>query len=281
MSQAETRHHGGGAAVTLDAVERLGDGREAETLAVGESRVLRLLKDPAKWERLDRERVALVAAGAAGLPAPALLGRDTLDGRPGLILERIQGRDLLNLLARRPWRLLSVARTLGETHARVNSVGAPAQLPSVHDVLGEQLRTSPLIPDRFRAPAIERLGALPEADRLCHWDFQPANVIATSAGPVVIDWSFAARGDPAADVAKTRLTIRLGQPPSGSSIVTRRLDTLGRRAIERHYLSAYRAVKPVDIALVEKWTPLVALARLTAGIPEERSELVALVAQAS
>jgi aminoglycoside phosphotransferase (APT) family kinase protein len=280
MSEAETRQRSGGAAVTLEVLDRLGDGREAETLASGEGRVLRLLKDPANWERLDRERVALVAAGAAGLPVPALLGQDTVDGRPGLILERIEGRDLLSLLARRPWRLGSVARTLGETHARVNSVAAPAQLPSVHHVLDEQLRTSPLIPDRFRAPAIERLCALPEADRLCHWDFQPANVIGASAGPVVIDWSFAARGHPAADVAKTRLTIRLGQPPSGSSVVTKRLDTLGRRAIDRHYLSAYRAVKPVDVALVEKWTPLVALARLTAGIPEERSELVALVAEA-
>jgi aminoglycoside phosphotransferase (APT) family kinase protein len=128
----------------------------------------------------------------------------------------------------------------------------------------------------LRAPALRRLETLAEDDCLCHWDFQPANVIATSSGPVVIDWSFAARGDGAADVAKTRLTIRIGQPPNGSSIVARRLDTLGRRVVERRYLSAYSAVKPVDLALVERWTPVAALARLTAGIPPERAQLVAL-----
>jgi hypothetical protein len=52
-------------------LELLGEGREAETLAWGEHRVLRLLKDPTRIDRLERELVALTAARRGGAPVPA------------------------------------------------------------------------------------------------------------------------------------------------------------------------------------------------------------------
>jgi alkylhydroperoxidase family enzyme len=47
-------------------LELLGEGREAETLAWGEHRALRLLKDPTRVDRLERELVALTAARRGG-----------------------------------------------------------------------------------------------------------------------------------------------------------------------------------------------------------------------
>jgi aminoglycoside phosphotransferase (APT) family kinase protein len=44
--------------------------------------------------------------------------------------------------------------------------------------------------------------------------------LATGMGsPVVIDWGDATRGDPLADVARTELLHRLGEPPPGTSAV--------------------------------------------------------------
>jgi aminoglycoside phosphotransferase (APT) family kinase protein len=73
----------------------LGEGREAETLAWGEGRVLRLLKDPSRTDRLERELAALTAARRGGAPVPAVYGRETVNGRPGLVIERVEGPDLL------------------------------------------------------------------------------------------------------------------------------------------------------------------------------------------
>jgi aminoglycoside phosphotransferase (APT) family kinase protein len=193
------------------------------------------------------------------------------------VLERIDGPILLSLLARRPWLLPRVARRLGETHAQLHAAGVRDGLPTVHDVIRHALSGSELIPDRFTAPALRRLEQLPGGDTLCHWDFQPANVILGDTGPRVIDWSFAARGHPAADVARTRLILAIGEPPPSAGFAVRRLDPLGRRALGHLYLRAYAKTRPIDTVLVNRWLPLVALPRLTANIPGERDQLIALI----
>jgi aminoglycoside phosphotransferase (APT) family kinase protein len=255
-------------------LELLGEGREAETLGWGEHRVLRLLKNPTRIDRLERELVALTAARRGGAPVPAVYGRETVNGRPGLVIERVEGPDLLTLLGRRPWLLPRVARRLGETHARVHAVHLDAGLPTVHEVVRSAITDSELVPGRFRRRALELLELLPEGERLCHWDFHPANLLDGHAGPIVIDWSFAARGHPAADVARTRLIVSAGARPSGRSSLIGRLDPLGRRLLSRLYMRAYRRSAPLDQPLVDGWTPLVAVVRLTAGIQEERERLI-------
>jgi tRNA A-37 threonylcarbamoyl transferase component Bud32 len=202
-------------------------------LACGQNRVLRLLRDPAHADRLDRERVALIAARRAGVHVPAVFGPQTLEGRPGLIMERIDGPDLLSMLGNRPWLLPRVARILGHTHARVHATTVTESLPTVHDMIRHYIAESELVAERFRRPALDEVERLPAGRSLCHWDFHPANIIEGAVGPVVIDWSFAARGHPTADVARTRLILEVGEPPSGSSFIVKRLDALGRRLLGR------------------------------------------------
>ncbi|HWX96561.1 MAG TPA: phosphotransferase [Solirubrobacteraceae bacterium] len=261
-------------ATTLHSLELLGEGRESETFAWRDGEILRLLRDPSHAARLDREEVAIDAAGRAGVRVPAVLGRRTFDGRPGLIMERVDGRDLLTVLARRPWRLPVIARTLGATHARLHAFDIDEGLPTVHEYVGACIY-DPLVPDELKRPARQRLASLREGANLCHWDFHPANLLEGQQGAVVIDWTFALRGDAAADVARTRLIVGVGAPPPGASLLVRRFDALARQAIARSYLRAYRRQGPLDLELVARWEPLVALARLTGGIPQERDRLLA------
>jgi hypothetical protein len=99
---------------------------------------------------------------------PALRG-DVVEvaGRPGLVLERLEGSDLLTSLEQRPWRIVAVGRRLGAVHAALHGVEAPAGLRDVRELLYEMLR-SPLVPERERdaetTGAIARL--LPVGRRL-------------------------------------------------------------------------------------------------------------------
>jgi aminoglycoside phosphotransferase (APT) family kinase protein len=262
-------------AATLDGLERLGEGREAETFGWSEGQILRLMRDPSHAARLEREELALSAARRAGVPVPAVYGRRTVDGRPGMIMERVDGPDLLTVLGRQPWRLRFVARTLGATHARLHAFELDGGLPTVHDYIDARV-DDPLVPDQLRRPARERLVTLRPGENLCHWDFHPANLLQGKNGPVVIDWTFALRGDAAVDVARSRLILEVGAPPPGASLLVRRFDALARRAIAQLYLRAYRRHGPLDLELVARWEPLVALARLTAGIPQERARLMSI-----
>jgi aminoglycoside phosphotransferase (APT) family kinase protein len=231
--------------------------------------VLKLGRTPADAALIERERMALEAANLAGAPAPRVHEQVEVAGRPGLILERLEGDDLLVTLTKRPWRVLWVARVMGEVHAALHQMDAPSSLPLLRDEIRWRLR-SDLLPADVRGIAQRRLDDLPDGDRICHGDFHPANLLPGGDGHVAIDWTNAARGDPSADVARTRIIIRLGPLPAGAS----RLMSAGRELLLWRYLRQYARRHPLDRKAVSHWQPVWAAARLAEDIPEEREALL-------
>jgi aminoglycoside phosphotransferase (APT) family kinase protein len=260
-------------AVSTDDLELLGAGREAEVFAWESGHVLRLARDPSDTGMIEREVIALRAAHAAGASVPAVYERVTLDGRPGVVLERVDGIDLLDWLAARPWAVRSVGRTLGAEHAALHRVEAPAGLPDLRDELRHRLG-SPLVPDDVRARALERIGGLPDGDRLLHGDFHPANLLRTADGCVVIDWTNGMSGDPASDVARTILLMGGGKLADGTPFVVRVIAPVARRLLVNGYLRAYARDTPLDSGLVGRWLPVWAAARLAEDIEQEREFLL-------
>jgi aminoglycoside phosphotransferase (APT) family kinase protein len=63
----------------------------------------------------------------------------------------------------------------------------------------------------------------------------------------VIDWMTAIQGHPAADVARTRLLLTIGEPPQAGAI--RLLLLLGRRLYFQTYLETFGKRKHVSIFL--------------------------------
>jgi aminoglycoside phosphotransferase (APT) family kinase protein len=148
-------------------VKLIAAGRASEIFDLGDGRVLRRFRGGG-----DPEREALVMRHARdhGYPVPRVL--EVIPD--ALVLERIEGRTMLEELRRRPWTLRRHASLLARLHKRVHQIAAPSSLPAA--------------------------GA---GDRLLHLDLHPDNVILSPSGPFVIDWTNARRGDPALDVALT------------------------------------------------------------------------------
>lgn len=258
--------------MSTDGRRLLGSGREAEVFEWDEGRVLRLARDPARTPIVEREALALETAHAAGAPVPRVHERLVVDGRPGVVIDRVDGPDLLQLLGRRPWTLAAVASTLGREHARLHGIRAPGGLPSLRDELHGRLR-SPLVPEDVRVRSLTRLDELPDGDRLLHGDFHPANLLRTLRGCVVIDWTNGARGDPAADIARTLLMAE-GADVSEAPAPVRALARVARRALVAGYLRAYARRLPLDRTLIARWRPVMAAARLAEDIEPERAYLL-------
>lgn len=148
----------------------IGAGRSADIYAVGKDRVLRRYRGDYD---MQAEAEIMRYLGQAGFPVPAVYD---VSG-PDLVMERLDGRDMLAVLASRPWRANRYAALLAQLHNRLHEIQAPSA---------------------FRR-------ALGSGDRVLHLDLHPGNVMLTSRGPVVIDWTNAQAGPPGADVAMAYL----------------------------------------------------------------------------
>jgi aminoglycoside phosphotransferase (APT) family kinase protein len=257
--------------------ELLGQGREAEILAWGDRRVVRLMRDPGTSDRLVHEAAAIAAARAAGVSAPAVYETVVVDGRPGLVMDRVDGVDLLTALGRRPWRLAGSARALGRIQARLHDAVAPPVLRDLRPMLRERIDAAPHLRAWARSSVLDLLDRLSDGDRVCHGDFHPGNVIVCERGAVVIDWTGAARGDPTADLARTILLLRAGAIPPHMGVLLRTADRVGRGLFRRLVVRAYRRARDFDAELTRRWETVWAAARLAEGIEEEVPTLLSLL----
>ena len=252
---------------------KVAEGREAEMFAWKDGKILRLLRPGFNPASLDAEVRALEVAHRSGLPVPQPGGRVTVDGRAGLVLERIEGTDLLTELGRAPWTVVRAARMCGSVHAQMHACRVDDNgFPMLKRKLEGQLM-SPLVPAELAVIAKRRLDTLPDGDALCHYDFHPANVMRSAEGPVVIDWPNATRGAPEADVARTLLLLGAGEPVSYTPVM-RVLTTVGRSLFIWLYLRSYRSARPLDMKHVQPWRLPVAVARLAENIEPERPRLL-------
>ena len=252
---------------------KVAEGREAEMFSWGDGKVLRLLRPGFNPASLDAEVRALKLAHQKGLAVPEPGERVDFNGRSGLVLERIDGTDLLTELGRAPWTVVRAARMCGSVHAQMHGCRVDDdQLPTFREKLERQL-TSPLVPTELAEIARKQLASLPDGDTLCHYDFHPANVMRSPRGPVVIDWPNAARGAAEADIARTLLLLGAGEPP-GYSPVMRVLTKIGRGLFTWFYIGSYMRWRPLDKPEVRRWALPTAVARLAENIEEERARLL-------
>jgi aminoglycoside phosphotransferase (APT) family kinase protein len=258
---------------------RLGAGREAEILAWGDHLVLRWLHDPEGRDRLEIEAAAMTVAAEGGVPVPTVYDVIMVDGRPGLIMDRIDGEDLLTVLERQPWTFARAASRLGRLQAQLHDISAPPVLPDLRRTLLDRIDAAPHLPPHLAAYARDLLAELPDGDRICHGDFHPGNVIAHADGEVLIDWSNAARGDPMGDLARTMLLVRIGALPADTPRFTRAVTQFGRKLLLRAWLGSYRRVRTFDPSVIRRWETVGAAARLSEGIDEEVGPLLRLLKQ--
>jgi Ser/Thr protein kinase RdoA (MazF antagonist) len=253
---------------------QIAHGRQAEVYATRDGdAVVKLYR--AGSGGYEAEAAALTCLNGTGI-APRLLDAVTVDGRVGLVMQRLDGLDMLTLLQRQPWRMTNLARMLAHTALRIHAEQAPTELPDLNDVMRERIAAADLDPRR-RHFALSTLDLLPTGDRLCHGDFHPGNAVVTADGTSIIDWPAATRGVPGADFARTLLLLRQADPLPGTPPALRLLLAAGRTVFASVFARTYRSAAPHQLASTDAWTVVHAAARLAEGITAERSRLVGIL----
>ena len=257
--------------------ELIARGRTAEIFAWKDDQVLKLFLEKFPAEAVAYEARVTDAIYKAGLPAPAVGGVVEVEGRQGIILERVDGPSMLQVFRSRPWRIGQLGRTQAELHAAIHSREMP-ELPSLREDLRTAIQTQVELPNETKRAILHHIEQLPDGNTLCHSDFHPDNILMSSRGPVVIDWANPRRGDPLADVAGSSLILRLAPVPQ--YMAGRWLINMLRAWFHSTYLKRYMGLRSVSRDQISAWElPLVA-SRLTDNIPEERELILAFVEKA-
>ncbi|HQR78636.1 MAG TPA: aminoglycoside phosphotransferase family protein [Actinomycetota bacterium] len=237
--------------------------------------VLKLFEAGYPVERADLERRSIEEALRIGVDTAACHGLVEVDGRPGLLLERIAGESLTTRAERNPLQIRSGARALASTHVQLHAAPT-SQFSEVREESVAALNTPPLnfLSDRQRAQAIRNIEALPAGDRILHMDFHTENVFRDGDRLVVIDWQTTLRGDPAADVAMTVLLIRDAELWPGTPALKRLVIQQIRGIVLSAYLAEYRRSTGMTDERIRAWRlPVVVLRMSTLDVASERDRL--------
>src|SRR6266498_2632911 len=96
-------------------------GRTAEIYAWGEGRVIKLLRPGFPAYLIQQAEVITTAIYQAGIAAPKIFEVVEVDGRPGIVYERIDGPSLTGSIERHPFRLRDHAALLARLHAAIHT----------------------------------------------------------------------------------------------------------------------------------------------------------------
>jgi len=245
--------------------EPLATGRTAEIYAWDERVVLKLFHAWFSPDDVEYEHKISSAVHSSGLRSPEVGEIIEIDGRLGLLYERLEGISLLDALRARPWTILRYSKGMAELHAEIHATPAPVGLPRLKEKLERRIRMVTGIRDEVRDALLSALQDLPEGDHLCHGDFHPGNILLTRDGLVAIDWIDAAEGAPMADLARSSVLV-MGELaiPGLTTSFERLVLGCGQRAYRRRYGQLH----PAGNEEHDAWLPIIAAARLSEGIEE-------------
>ena len=222
---------------TFDALgEVLGEGASCRVYAWGRDRVVKVYR-PAfqSLAPIEYERALLIHG--SGIPSPAVHELVEVQGRAGVVFDRIAGPSLLDELVAGSHRAAEVGRTVAALHVAVHDAEV-AELPQLADTLSTRGVTD-----------------VPRGSAAFHGDFHPGNVLRGGGRLLVIDWSDAHLAPAAADVACALVTMRYRGLRSDHPDVER--IHWKRRTIADIYLDEYRAARPAVLEEVPMWFALI------------------------
>ncbi|QHT60805.1 phosphotransferase [Paenibacillus lycopersici] len=252
-------------------------GQTAEVYAYGDARVLKLFREGIPSALAEDEYRICECVHEAGIATPEAVARIEIEGRQGIVFQRIAGRSMLQAIMHGALSADEAGAQMAALHAGVHRLDAPA-IPSQRGILAGRIREAPLLTEQEKRAIAERMARLPEDAKLCHGDFHPDNVLVSDSRAWIIDWMTGTSGHPAADAARTMLLLRFGSmPPETPADVVALINRMRQRLLDA-YTGHYLRQSGLNRADIEEWFVPLAAARLVEWLPdEEKRELVRFV----
>jgi uncharacterized protein (TIGR02172 family) len=160
-----------------------------------EDRVLKLFYEDFSYERVACEARIGKAVNEAGVPSPKIYDIVEIDGRKGIILQRIYGKTLSRLIKEEPWKLCHYAKQMARFQYKIHNYSISDVLPSQKERFAREMRNSPNILGNKGIRILDYIDSLQDGNSICHGDIHFSNIIISDKGPVAFDWNLGYKGN--------------------------------------------------------------------------------------
>lgn len=189
-------------------MELIGKGATAEVYAYGENKVCKLYNTGFPKSAVEKEYKNAILLQKGLLPIPKVYDMVEIEGRDGIIYNRINGRDGLDLLMI-DGEMNSVIRKLAELHKKILAIHT-TECINYKTFLCQLIREDALDYKEL----VDRINQLPDGDYLCHGDFHPGNLLFEQDGKItIIDFMNVCYGPREYDIARTYFLLGCGELP--------------------------------------------------------------------
>lgn len=256
--------------------ELLGKGMTAEVYKWGQDKVLKLF-----WENYSEEWVKYEAEigqriHEAGVPSPAVFETVEIDGRKGIIFERINGKTLTDIILKQPWLFTSFVYQMARFQYSIHKQTTNS-IPTQKEKFTRTISlSSNILGDRVNR-ILDYIDRLPDGDNICHGDLYLSNIINSNNKLVAIDWSAGYRGDPSGDVARTCLIINSPAVLPGTPDIMAAMSKFPKSLTCWAYLNEYMKISKIKYKDIDAWMLPVAASKLKDRIPGEEKWLLGII----
>ena len=256
----------------MEDLKKIGEDNIAEIFQYSGDKILKLYKDGMNIHGCENEyNITRYINDCLGI-APRAYEIVRINGKIGAVYEKVQGKNMLHSIMSNPMGLKNEGCKLAKYHLEVHkNVNINIQL--VKDKLKQDISKVQELREEEKENIILYLNKLPDDNKLCHFDFQPGNIIIKDKKPVIINWMTACKGDAAADVARTLLILKYGQN-KGTSKITKKIFEKFQEKLYEYYKDEYLKLSNCKDVYIERWILPVAAARLSEEIQNDEKEIL-------
>jgi uncharacterized protein (TIGR02172 family) len=254
----------------------LGRGKTAEVYKWDQNKVLKLYFNDYNEAWIRREAQITQKVHEAGVPSPAVFDIVNVEGRRGIVFERISGKTMMSTFETEPWTFFDYLPQLIRFHHKIHKYSTTG-LPSQKEKFEFTINLSSEILGGKVKKILDYVDRLPDGNSICHGDLYLSNVIVSNNKLVAIDWSGGYMGNPLGDVVRTALITLSPAVPPGIPNIMSAMFAYPKWMTYWRYLTEYMQIANVKYEDLDAWTLPVAAAKLKDKIPGEEKWLMKII----
>jgi len=256
--------------MTITLGNKIGEGGCSEVFEIGNNQIIKLAKENTEIEVAKREYLNNSIAWECGLSVPQPFDAIEVDGRPGIIVERIIGETIMERIMKHAGYNAEIIQddirlTAQQLYSVHKILCAGHELPNQKTVIKSHILSVNYLTAYEKESVISLLDSLPTRQCMCHGDPNPGNIMIKNDGKaVLIDWSNATVGNPAADIAEYILMIRYAiLPPHFPEAIIHEFEFIREKLITI-FMDEYTKLSGFTYDDVVPWLTPIAARKLSA-----------------